>query len=119
MDIKSRKHFGKKSMFNDMRYLTQGVYPPANCSICGINRINEDGEPKWQSDFVIKHYSGKMNQVITICPKCRNKTINEIFEILISRSVTSALKKPTFAKGKRSLIGIKRNSTPFFQAGSN
>ena len=108
MEIKSRKHFGKKSEFNDMRYLTQGVYPPAKCSICGINRLDSWGEPKWQSDFVIKHYSGRgFNRVFTICPKCRNKTINEIFEHLISHSVTSASKKPTFAKGKRNIISVK------------
>lgn len=86
MKIKPRKSFGKKSEFNDIRYLTQGVYPPSSCSVCGIRRMGRFGEVKWKSDLLIKNYfSGSNIRVITVCPKCRALPLNAIYAKLIEK----------------------------------
>jgi hypothetical protein len=89
MEIKPRKSFGKGT-FNFMRYLTQGTYPPDKCTICGIKRTDEFGEPKWKSDLLIKDYfHNGVVRVMTVCPKCRELPLNRIYEKIIEKDAHS------------------------------
>ena len=90
MKIKPRKVYGKHTEFNDIRYLTQGVYPPDKCSICGTKRTDKSGEPKWKSDLLIKNYfHSRYIRVITVCPKCRELPLKTIYMKIIEKDAHS------------------------------
>jgi hypothetical protein len=53
----------------------------SECSVCGKSRFDEDKKLIWQSDLnlVSYYYNGKATK-ITVCPKCRELPLNEIFQ---------------------------------------
>ena len=52
------------------------------CLFCGANRLLGHGEKAWNSVFRIQigYYTQRS---FTICPKCRKRKINDIYEELI------------------------------------
>jgi len=53
------------------------------CLFCGAERLLGQGEKAWNSVFSIQvGYYAKRS--FTICPKCRKRKINDIFEELIN-----------------------------------
>jgi len=102
MEIKPRKAFGKKGKFNDLRYFTQGVYPQEHCSFCKVDRLDEMGEPKWKSDFIIKNCFNECPQIVfTICPKCRELKLNQIFALIIEERFEKTGKEVSSFQSKK------------------